>query len=500
MLSRLTVRWLFLWCLCVGAGPLVGFAQPPVVVQPKASDYDLTPALPVLQSLLRERKLTVLTGTQADQAGWRIEISCATDKCPLDLTVPRYTLKLEAYAAAPEPIAVVRGPHCSRLPADQAVTQAVQVMFRGRGAYERDREQFFRQIAFYFSDQQATKPTVAVRDTTGPVIDVISPSLPPPARGMRQVRAKSGEVTIIGRVSDPSTVERLTLNGQSVPIDDKGTFQPVVQLTEHSEYPVLLEARDGAGNSSRLSFTLTPQMAQQMAEKKSLADKRLALVIGNGNYKDVPALANPVNDADAMASSLSSLGFTVIKHTDTDRKKLVDAINNFGERLRTEKYTVGMVYYAGHGVQRHGQNYLVPVEVSKQSDVESECVGLQHILNKMEAANTRVNILVMDACRNDPFVRPAQQRTLGEAGGPASVKAPTGTLIAFATAPGSTAADGTGQNGTYTESLLKYIQTPSLSIESVFRLVRTDVMQKTNNEQIPWESTSLTGEEFYFRR
>ncbi|WP_421827308.1 caspase family protein [Larkinella sp.] len=497
MLSVLMVSWL----LCV---PVFGaLAEPPVAVVVKTgSTHDLTSVLPVLQGLLRERKYSVVAGSQAGEAGWRIELSCLTDKCPLDASVPRVVVKLEAFDPdLSEPVAVVRAPHCSVQSIDQAASQAVTILFKGRGAYERDREAFFRQIGFHFSGKQAAKPVLAVRDTVGPQIDVISPSLPEATRGMaRLAKAKTGEVTIIGRVTDPSKVDRLTLNGQSVALDEKGTFQPVVQLTDRGDYPILMEAYDAVGNVSRLEFTLTPQMAQRIAAAKSAVDKRLALVIGNGGYKGVPALGNPVNDADAMASSLTSLGFRVIKCTNVDRIALISAINAFGEVLSKENYTVGMVYYAGHGVQRNGLNYLVPVEVTKQSDVESECVGLQHILNKMEAANTRVNILVMDACRNDPFVKPVQQRDVGNSGGPASIKAPTGTLIAFATAPGSTAADGTGKNGTYTESLLQHIQKPNVSIESVFRLVRTDVMQKTNNEQIPWESTSLTGDEFYFRR
>jgi len=168
--------------------------------------------------------------------------------------------------------------------------------------------------------------------------------------------------------------------------------------------------------------------------------KRLALVIGNAHYQNVGALKNPVNDARAIASSLRSLGFEVIESEDVTQPQMKQAINTFGQKLRG--YDVGLFYYAGHGVQAKGVNYMVPVEadLKAEEEIEFDCVAADRVLAFMDAASAKVNLIVLDACRNNPFAR-SWQRSAG-GGGLAMMDAPKGSLIAYATSPGRTASDG----------------------------------------------------------
>jgi hypothetical protein len=223
--------------------------------------------------------------------------------------------------------------------------------------------------------------------------------------------------------------------------------------------------------------------------------KRLALIIGNSDYLHANVLKNPVNDARAMSTVLESLGFKVIKIENADNRQMKMSIDQFGKEL--EQYNIGLFYYAGHGIQVKGLNYLVPVDANIESEaqVEYDCIQADRVMSFMEYAKTDVNIIILDACRNNPFKRSWSRST--ETEGLAFMNAPSGTLIAYATAPGHTASDGTGSNGLYTESLLQEIKSPGLSILQVFQKVRTRVSENSQKAQIPWESTSLTGD-FYF--
>jgi len=224
--------------------------------------------------------------------------------------------------------------------------------------------------------------------------------------------------------------------------------------------------------------------------------KRLALVIGNSNYENGGSLPNPVNDANAIAQSLQSLGFEVMKYQNVTEKEMKQAINSFG--LKLNGYEVGLFYYAGHGIQNKGMNYMIPVEADLHSEaqIEFDCVAADRVLAYMDAAQTKVNVIIMDACRNNPFERSWNRSANGN--GLAMMNAPTGSLIAYATAPGKVASDGTGSNGLYTSALLKYLPDPKLTIEQVFKKVRTEVTEKSSGAQVPWETTSLTGDDFYF--
>jgi uncharacterized caspase-like protein len=221
------------------------------------------------------------------------------------------------------------------------------------------------------------------------------------------------------------------------------------------------------------------------------AEKRVALVIGNSAYKDAP-LKNPVNDARDMAAALRKLGFEVIEKTNVSQREMNRAIVQFGEKLRAD--TVALFFYAGHGMQVKGRNYLLPVDAQIQSEasVRVETVDVDGVLDQLTVSS--LNIVILDACRNNPFER--RFRSIG--GGLAQMDAPKGSLIAYATAPGKTAADGESRNGLYTQELLKHIQTPGLPLESVFKRVRIGVMSASGEAQTPWETSSLTGE-FFFR-
>ncbi|MBS1951971.1 MAG: hypothetical protein OJF59_001090 [Cytophagales bacterium] len=223
--------------------------------------------------------------------------------------------------------------------------------------------------------------------------------------------------------------------------------------------------------------------------------KRLALVIGNSHYQFANPLKNPLNDARAIASSLRSLGFEVMEYEDIKQPQMKQAINEFGQKLND--YDVGLFYYAGHGIQSKGVNYIVPIEADLKSEeeVEFDCVAADRVLAFMDAASTKVNLIILDACRNNPFAR-GWQRSAG-GGGLAMMDAPKGSLIAYATSPGRTASDGESSNGLYTSALLKFMRSPSLTIEQVFKQVRNEVNDKSGGAQIPWETTSLTGEDFY---
>lgn len=220
---------------------------------------------------------------------------------------------------------------------------------------------------------------------------------------------------------------------------------------------------------------------------------RVALVIGNSAYKESP-LANPGNDAADMAKALGELGFKVILRRNTSTRAMRDAIREFGKELRRAQ--VGLFYYAGHGVQIRGGNYLIPVgaDIRGEADVEDQAIDATYVLRTMEEAQAKVNIVILDACRNNPYTSGFRSASRGLA----QMTAATGTLIAFSTAPGSIAADGTGRNGLYTQHLLASLRQADTDILKVFQRTRAGVVRETGGKQTPWESTSLTGD-FYFR-
>ncbi len=222
-------------------------------------------------------------------------------------------------------------------------------------------------------------------------------------------------------------------------------------------------------------------------------EQRIALVIGNANYKTSP-LINPTNDARAMAIKLQQLGFTVIKKENANMEEMMAAVRDFGNQIR--KGGIGLFYYAGHGVQSKGINYLLPVDanIGSEDELATRAYNANEVLEKMDTAKNRINLVILDACRDNPFARSFRSASRGLAG---METAPRGTMVAYATSPGSTAADGNGANGLYTEQLLAAMADPGVKVEDVFKRVREGVQERSGGKQTPWEMSSITGN-FYF--
>jgi uncharacterized caspase-like protein len=220
---------------------------------------------------------------------------------------------------------------------------------------------------------------------------------------------------------------------------------------------------------------------------------RSALVLGNAAYRGVEPLANPVNDAKAIAARLGDMRFQVAARTDASRGEMESAIREYVDSLAKSR-GVGLFYFAGHGFQMAWRNYLVPVDaaVSKGEDVAKNTVDLTLVLEGLRRAGNPMNVVILDACRDNPFGADARSGK-----GLSQVDAPVGTLLAYATSPGNTASDGDGANGLYTENLLREMRAPDAKIEDIFKRVRLNVRRASSGRQIPWESTSLE-EDFYF--
>lgn len=225
-------------------------------------------------------------------------------------------------------------------------------------------------------------------------------------------------------------------------------------------------------------------------------EQRVALVIGNSNYQNAPQLANPDNDAQSMAQFLNSAGFEVISATDLGQNDMLRVVQDFSAKVSARgPNTVAMVYYAGHGVQLAGENYLVPVDakVSNQTDLVNDSVRLVDVMSTLETIPSRMRIVILDACRNNPFPN------VNDAGrGLAIVDAPNGSIVGYSTAPGAEALDGSGGHSPYTQAFLNVAREPNVPIEQLFKRVRLQVNQSTSGAQIPWESSSLTSDFTFF--
>ena len=221
----------------------------------------------------------------------------------------------------------------------------------------------------------------------------------------------------------------------------------------------------------------------------TVTEERIALVIGNAAYRNDP-LDNPVNDARLIGQALKASGFSVSLRENLDRNGLISALGDFSNRLGEN--TIAVLYYAGHGLQLRDRNYLIPVDAAFRSEDEIPLAGvdLGFLLGRMATARSRINIVILDACRNNPF----SGKGGPSAQGLAQMDAPVGTLLAYATAPGKLAADGSGANSLYATHLSRHLTTPGLPVEHVFKRVREAVVRDTRELQVPWESSSLQGE------
>ena len=274
---------------------------------------------------------------------------------------------------------------------------------------------------------------------------------------------------------------------------------PLVALQPDNSKRDRLAAEVDVERRKRQELEEQLRVAQQQSNKPIASagtERRVALVIGNATYKVNP-LKNPVNDSTDMARSLRSVGFDVIEANNTTLAQMREVTRRFADKLGNSD--VGLVYYSGHGVEVKGKNYLIPVnaDIKREYEVVDQAFDASQFLEMMDNIrgpnNKRVNILIVDACRNNEL----QKSWRSTNNGLARMDAPGGTFISFATAPGRVAADGVGRNSPYTKHLLQALKQPNVPIEQVFKVVRRNVMEETKGEQIPWENSSLVGD-FYF--
>ena len=243
--------------------------------------------------------------------------------------------------------------------------------------------------------------------------------------------------------------------------------------------------------------------------------QRIALVIGNANYRQVPSLTNPINDAYMVAEALRRLDFEVTHITNVTRLSMEQSIREFIGQIK--KDAVALFYFAGHGVQVTGRNFLIPTDarLSQIQNIEYDVINLKTIIQEMELSPSKLNLLVIDACRDNPWLDLIQQRQVSRRYLPVepkmswlqtasnnfqrfrNIQSATGTLIAFATAENQVAADGNGVHSPYTAALLRWIEKPNIEVGQLFREVRAEVQEETNGQQVPWENGAITGE-FYF--
>jgi len=226
-----------------------------------------------------------------------------------------------------------------------------------------------------------------------------------------------------------------------------------------------------------------------------MSRRLIALVIGNGAYQHATKLTNTINDASDITTKLQASGFTVDKVTDCTYPEMDRALKRF--KMALKDHDVGLFFFAGHGLQIDGENFLTAIDTDSSGEDEAKysSLPLNRVIDVMEKADVQTSIIILDACRNNPFERAWMRSAIPR--GLAPVYAPRGTLIAYATSPGQTASDGVGRNGAYTAALLQHISTPDCSIESMFKRVRNTLSAASGGKQISWEHTSLAGEFFF---
>ncbi len=346
--------------------------------------------------------------------------------------------------------------------------------------------------------QTTISETTIKPDIKAPEVVIEEPAL---ARGIT-VTVKDENVMVKGYVTDETGVKSVRIAGITAELDSPGakksTFSVEIPI-QVGQNQIWTKAEDVQGNSDRKQFEIIRQerFADIKYEEADNSNKKTALIIGNSDYAIAP-LKNAVNDADSIAVELKQLGFEVMHHTNLSFQEMEQAIEEFGKVLKTDG-GVGMVFYAGHGIQVQGENYLVPVSanIKKENDIKYKSVHMGYLLDEMEKAGNDLNIVVLDACRDNPYA--SKYRSSLKNGLAGVAVAPVGTFIAYATAPGTTASDGSGTNGLYTQELLKAMRIKGYKLEDIFKVVRSNVRKMSKGNQIPWENSSLEGD-FYFRR
>jgi hypothetical protein len=332
-----------------------------------------------------------------------------------------------------------------------------------------------------FTIPEATKPVVTwgVPEISNVIVDnerlnievcVLSPS-----------ELKSIKVLVNGEQQGADNVFKYT-NAENCNVK----WQYTVFLREGVDNSIVVIADNIAGSN--------PSDTRVVRYSKTIAQKRLALVLGNSNYNNKTPLKNPIQDANLMEATLKGLGFDVIKRLDLNLQGMRDAVREFSQKMK--EYNVALFYYAGHGVQVDGKNFLIPVDatLNTKDDCDFEAYAITNVLEQFEKNPKNINIAILDACRSNPF----QSWVRGEAGGFTPLTNTTGTFVSFATAPGKTAADGSTGNGLFTEELVKQMNIPQ-PISSVFLNTRMNVWERSNKTQRPQEWNDLNGE-FYFKK
>jgi Caspase domain/Glucodextranase, domain B len=339
------------------------------------------------------------------------------------------------------------------------------------------------------ADLQTGKSTLAPSaDITAPVITVTEPATD--SRGLGVSERLTEQVTLGGLVKDASGIQSFTLNGNALSVQSNGRFQTTVTLVEGANR-FYLQATDSKGNVADKTVVLQ-YSSQKPVLPPPVAEKRVALIIGNATYKLKGTLKNAANDAHLMERTLKDLGFTVFKYTNCDQKQLKQAIRDFGSQLTAE--TVALVFYAGHGIEVNRKNYLIPVdaELKKEADTDLECVAMESIIDQMASANTQKNVLILDACRDNPFARSwgrtTGNRTIG------SLKSTFDVTIFYATTPGNTASDGSGENGLFTSCLVPNLSKKNLDLFEIITNTKEEVVKLSRGTQKPY----LEGTPFRF--
>ncbi|WP_084372392.1 caspase family protein [Reichenbachiella faecimaris] len=314
---------------------------------------------------------------------------------------------------------------------------------------------------------------------------------PPISRGLNGSQTSNREINLKGTIENIRGLKALTINGREASLNNFGEFETKIALAP-GKNKIRIEALDHEQNRIVKDIFLTrnidPTPNANKSEHSNLKKKKIALVIGNSDYANVSPLANPAKDAEAMEQALLSLGFEVIKLINVGYEEMKNAVFRYGDLI--QDVDVSMFYYAGHGLEVDGVNYLVPTDANINSslDVKLKTIPLTGVLRTIDYANDEgLNMIILDACRNNPF-------PTGKRGGAGLARetATSGTIIAYATEPGATASDGTGDNGLYTGELVKQMLIFQ-RIEDVFINTRNNVEILSNGEQKPWEEARLKG-------
>jgi len=312
---------------------------------------------------------------------------------------------------------------------------------------------------------------------------------PPINRNMGEQTIKANSIVIEGKIEGQDRMSQVVINDEKAELGIDGSFKTTVNLVP-GKNRVRIAAQNTQSQviSKDVYLTCEPSAERTPSDHSKVYNKRMALIIGNSEYASAGKLRNTLNDAKTMATTLKSLGFDVLVIENGTYEAMKNAIYAFGDRI--QDVDVSLFFYAGHGMEVDGTNYLVPVDADIQShlDIKQKCIPLTGVTNTMEFANDEgLNMVILDACRNNPF--PAGKR--GGAG-LARVNAPSGTLIAYATDPGSVASDGEGTNGLYTGELVKQLKV-SQRIEDIFMNTRNNVEKLSDGKQRPWEEQRLKG-------